>query len=230
MLWSLDCALVEAAARLVADHADTQKVMVSLAETNFIKALPFAPYLLVAWHAKPSSRSNVLAILVSCALALVIVWCVTTSWQRPRPIAPTSECLVSRGIFASHFDGKPNYNRWGCFPSDHAAYMTALAMGLCTIHKRVGIACFIIGVMLNGAFRISTGLHYPTDLVAGLVIGLVAHLCIFSCIGLPTRIWVTKVAAALERSFILRLGLAVVVVEMSVLFHDIRFLDSLIFK
>ena len=90
--------------------------------------------------------------------------------------------------------------------------------------------CFIIGVMLNGAFRISTGLHYPTDLVAGLVIGLVAHLCIFSCIGLPTRIWVTKVAAALERSFILRLGLAVVVVEMSVLFHDIRFLDSLIFK
>jgi undecaprenyl-diphosphatase len=64
-----------------------------------------------------------------------------------------------------------NWNSWNSFPSDHAALFFALATGVFLVTRRAGgwllayIAVFIV------LARIFTGLHYPTDFVAGGLLG-----------------------------------------------------------
>ena len=86
--------------------------------------------------------------------------------QRFRPLH--DEALAMRlpyGFEAAGVEG------WNSYPSDHAALFVALAVGIATVHRKVGLTllgyviCFIL------LPRVFVGLHYPTDLLLGGVIG-----------------------------------------------------------
>ncbi len=61
------------------------------------------------------------------------------------------------------------------FPSDHAALAMALATIVTLYVPRVGIL-FIIIALLIGFSRIAAGVHFPTDILAGFIIGAVIAL------------------------------------------------------
>lgn len=63
------------------------------------------------------------------------------------------------------------------FPSDHTTATTAIALGLLffTRFKKVGLVV-LVAAFLIGFARIFTGLHYPVDILGGLVTGLVGAL------------------------------------------------------
>jgi membrane-associated phospholipid phosphatase len=228
---ALDAGLAVACARWVRDDPATQSLLAWLAQENWTKSLVFAPFLLVAWYdrrAAADHRGRVLATMASCALALVAVWSVTTLWARPRPIAPESGHALVAAVFGAHFADHPSL-RWGCFPSDHAAYLTALSLGLATVYRVVGATAFVIAVFLNGLVRLATGLHYVSDPVAGAVVGLVAHGVAFWLLALPARVATERLVRAIESSLLLQAALVLVVVEMAVMFRDLRVLDRLLF-
>jgi undecaprenyl-diphosphatase len=69
--------------------------------------------------------------------------------------------------------------RWSSFPSDHAALFSALAMGLFFRSKRVGAAVFAYVVAVTFFPRIYMGYHWPSDILAGFVLGiLVAYVAL----------------------------------------------------
>ena len=69
--------------------------------------------------------------------------------------------------------------RWSSFPSDHAALFSALAMGLFFRSKRAGIAVFAYVVAVTFFPRIYMGYHWPSDILAGFVLGiLVAYVAL----------------------------------------------------
>ena len=69
--------------------------------------------------------------------------------------------------------------RWSSFPSDHAALFSALAMGLFFRSKRAGIAVFAYIVAVTFFPRIYMGYHWPSDILAGFVLGiLVAYVAL----------------------------------------------------
>ena len=69
--------------------------------------------------------------------------------------------------------------RWSSFPSDHAALFSALAMGLYFRSKRVGLAMFVYVLLVTFFPRIYMGYHWPTDILAGFVLGiLVAYVAL----------------------------------------------------
>ena len=60
---------------------------------------------------------------------------------------------------------------WSSFPSDTAALITPLALGLWLVSRRLGLlACAI--VLLAMAARIYSGLHYPSDILGGALLGI----------------------------------------------------------
>lgn len=64
------------------------------------------------------------------------------------------------------------------FPSGHALFFFALAMGVGMFNKRYGIF-FFIGALLMGVGRVYTGVHWPLDIVFGACIGSVVGFLIF---------------------------------------------------
>jgi undecaprenyl-diphosphatase len=63
---------------------------------------------------------------------------------------------------------RPDYS----FPSDHATVFFALAASFWfSGNKRLGVTFFILAT-INALFRVATGLHWPSDIIAGAVIGI----------------------------------------------------------
>jgi undecaprenyl-diphosphatase len=79
-------------------------------------------------------------------------------YHRPRP-------FVALG--ASHLFTDSAFS----FPSGHTIFLLALAAALYTLNKRLGIFIGISGLVV-GLARVAAGVHYPTDILGGIVLGI----------------------------------------------------------
>jgi undecaprenyl-diphosphatase len=66
---------------------------------------------------------------------------------------------------------------WSSFPSDHAVMFSALGSGLCFLSWRIGLAVLCIAIFVVSFPRVYLGLHYPTDIVAGVALGALVAYC-----------------------------------------------------
>ena len=81
-------------------------------------------------------------------------------WNRPRPF----EVLQNVNQLISHETG-------GSFPSGHAAFFFALATGVFFYKKWWGVLFYAFALAI-GLGRIATGLHWPSDILGGAVVGI----------------------------------------------------------
>lgn len=61
----------------------------------------------------------------------------------------------------------------GSFPSTHTAAAFAMAVSIFSHDKKVGLL-YLIMAGLVGVARIVANVHYPTDIIAGAIVGLIA--------------------------------------------------------
>jgi membrane-associated phospholipid phosphatase len=57
------------------------------------------------------------------------------------------------------------------FPSGHTAFVFALATVVYPYHKRLSYFVFVSGALI-GLARIMAGVHYPADVLGGMVLGV----------------------------------------------------------
>lgn len=57
------------------------------------------------------------------------------------------------------------------FPSGHAVFFFALAMGVYFAHKKFGRILFVVAVII-GVSRVMAGVHWPFDILAGAILGI----------------------------------------------------------
>lgn len=67
-----------------------------------------------------------------------------------------------------------SWGNWSSFPSDHAALFTLLTFCLFTISFRLGLLALLDTVFLICLPRVMVGVHYPTDILGGALLGLIA--------------------------------------------------------
>lgn len=57
------------------------------------------------------------------------------------------------------------------FPSGHTGTSFAMAMAVFSVHRRLGTIAFLMAILV--AFgRVAVGVHYPTDVLGGITVGL----------------------------------------------------------
>lgn len=115
--------------------------------------------LLMAWLALAGRRRAALRMLGAVSLVYVASEALGLLWPRRRPFARLSNVQA----LAPHDEQRS-------FPSRHVASGLAMAAIGHAAHPRLGRSMYWVAWLL-GLSRTAAGLHYPTDVLAGAVLG-----------------------------------------------------------
>jgi undecaprenyl-diphosphatase len=115
--------------------------------------------------ASENARHGVVAAGLSALLALGIAHLITGIWDRPRPYVahPTD----------AHLFVSPSADP--SFPSDHTTAAFAIAVAIVLRSRRAGYLALAMATILAVA-RVAVGMHYPSDVLGGALIGTLAAL------------------------------------------------------
>jgi undecaprenyl-diphosphatase len=104
---------------------------------------------------------------VAAAIAMATNQAISHLWERPRPF--TAHPTLTHLLSAPSADPS--------FPSDHAAAAFAIAFAVLGISRWGGIG-FLAAATLIGLSRVALGLHYPSDVLAGMLVGWAAAMLV----------------------------------------------------
>jgi len=76
------------------------------------------------------------------------------------------------------------------FPSGHAAFFFALSFVIFYLDRRWGY-WFLGASLLNGLARVVSGVHWPSDILAGILLGFLGFLCVYYFLN-PKRAFLSK--------------------------------------
>ncbi len=116
---------------------------------------------------------------------------------------------------------------WSSFPSDHAMLFTALAAGMMFVSRRAGIFLLAWTLVVIALPRLYLGLHYPSDLAAGAVIGaiigcLMQAEAIRRIVTRPLFAWLDRHPASFYAA------MYIVTLQIGTLFSELRSIVELV--
>jgi len=151
------------------ESAVFDKIIIFLA--NYLQ-YPLVVLLLVAvyfWRiSKPEKKKLLWTTLLSAAIArLGVTELIRFFYHRSRPFLVYNDIhpLISKNEYS--------------FPSGHAAFFFALAMAIYLYNKKWGIWFFIAAILISLS-RVVAGIHYPSDILGGAVIGVTVGYIVFN--------------------------------------------------
>ncbi|MDP9128362.1 MAG: phosphatase PAP2 family protein [Pseudomonadota bacterium] len=152
----------------------------ALSNFDTFKGIAMMSLLWFAWFYRSASetseqeahrQTHLVIVLIGSITAVIlsrILQMVLHVHQRP--------VLANLGLDFPSVVDPSTVNAWNSFPSDHAMLFFALATGIWQINRAaggVGLAWTIFVVCLP---RVYLGIHYPSDVVAGAVLGVLTML------------------------------------------------------
>jgi undecaprenyl-diphosphatase len=148
------------------------KMLHVLSYNNLFKGSIFAVIIWWAWfdnnedHSR--NRKHIILTIISSLVAIALARGLALALPfRHRPLSQEGlHFLLPHGVKMSTLE------YWSSFPSDHATLFFALSVGFLFISRKVGIFSLFYTAFLICFPRIYLGLHYPTDIIAGAVIGI----------------------------------------------------------
>lgn len=172
--------------------------LVALAiDNNLVKAAPIAAAFLFAWYKgsgpdRLKARRVLLVALASLLAVLAATKFISDSVFLPRPFIQSQQTYhleegrlveaprlayrapqegFSHGRFERLRQGEIEDNDLASFPSDHAAFYFALALGIFLASRAAGVFALGWALVVICGSRMITGTHSPLDIVAGIGIG-----------------------------------------------------------
>lgn len=162
-------------------------------------------------------RTAIFTIIVGTILALAINRAISA--LAPFRIRPMfNPALQHRPMSIQPLSDLAN---WSSFPSDHAAYLCALAFGLACLSRRLRVPMILFAAGWICLPRLYLGVHYASDIVAGAAIGVATVWALLrmeslrSYFAMPVRSIHTKPQWFYAFAFL-------VMFEMGDLFWDLR--------
>ncbi len=120
---------------------------------------------IISWYKKQKQNALGYALaLTSAGIARLFAGVIRYFYHHPRP--PAALHILS--LFP-----ETSYS----FPSGHAIFFFALATGVYFVNKRYGRGLLIFSVFM-GIARIAAGVHWPSDIAAGAILGVLIAIVI----------------------------------------------------
>ncbi len=107
-------------------------------------------------------QSFVAAILSRFVITNIIRWI----WERPRPFVGNNVNLLL------------SHDSSSSFPSGHAAFYFAIATIVYFYNKKIGVLFFVASFLISLA-RVFSGVHWPSDILVGALVGIFSGWLVF---------------------------------------------------
>lgn len=147
-------------------------IIVYVSGSNIFKGAALGAIFWIVWFQFDDEATDKRSILVATLLASFLALIITRSLSvtlpyRPRPVHnPDIDFKIPKTLSPGALVF------FSSFPSDHATLFFALATGIFFVSRRAGILTTIYVLVMITFPRMYVGLHYPTDIVAGALIGI----------------------------------------------------------
>jgi membrane-associated phospholipid phosphatase len=149
------------------DHA-----VAMLAGNHFVKGAPLMAMLWWLWFRDdaPEQRQRVRGRIIGTFAAAFVGLVVGRSLALllPYRVRPLYDVALAAVLPTGTEHG---LQTWSSFPSDHATMFCAVATGILFISRPNGLLALLHVALLVCLPRVYLGLHYPTDVLAGAVLG-----------------------------------------------------------
>ena len=123
-----------------------------------------ALFLFLAWNFRKYQKMVVLA-LGAGVLSRGITEAIRFLWDRPRPYIENHVHLLINKVNAASF------------PSAHAAFFFGISLILYLYNKKAGLVFFGASILIAIA-RVFVAVHYPSDILAGISVGIISAIVI----------------------------------------------------
>jgi undecaprenyl-diphosphatase len=169
----IDATIVHAINAYAARSPIIDTLITRILDLPSIKMLPLVAVVWALWFDsadRDRSRQRMLQAFVGAFIALVLSQLMQEFGPfRSRPLhTPELGFTLPFGV------DKDNVRQTSSFPSDHAALAFALSAGIFAASKALGVLALLLSFVTDGFARIYAGYHYPTDVAAGALLGIVA--------------------------------------------------------
>lgn len=180
---ALDIALLQAVNGFAGRWPLLDLFMTKVVALYSVKTLPLVLCIVWLWFLNDSEevqsrrRNRLASALLGMFLALVVSRLLQNVMPHmPRPMHTAGlDLIVPIGASMDELRG------WSSFPSDHAAMSWAISYGISRESRRLGICAFAWTIVVICLPRVFSGFHFPSDLIAGGLIGV-------ACVYLVTRL------------------------------------------
>ncbi|MFF8773241.1 phosphatase PAP2 family protein [Kitasatospora sp. NPDC015120] len=127
----------------------------------------FALLMLAAWWRARGAAPAVMARVLASPLVVLVAYAVNSGFKGlVEEVRPCAQLRVQDTLEAC-----PGPGDWS-FPSNHTVIAVAAAAALWFADRRIGAVAAVAAVLM-GASRVWVGVHYPHDVLAGALVGLV---------------------------------------------------------
>jgi undecaprenyl-diphosphatase len=117
---------------------------------------------------REATRQSIIAALIGVFLGLALA----RTFAALLPLRVRPMYVDGIGYHSPSLQFPMNLESWSSFPSDMATYFFALSFGLYGLSRRLGIFFLVFSAVWVCLPRLYLGIHYPSDLVAGALLGI----------------------------------------------------------
>lgn len=146
------------------EHASKLFIYFAIFCANYLIYLPII-ILGICWFFKPSYRQLIIKVIISLGFAFLVTFFIRHLYYSPRPFA------VNVGTnFLFH-------EETSSLPSQHAVFIWTICLAIClnyTHRFKWLLYLFIMVAILVCWSRIFLGIHWPFDIVVGILVSIIA--------------------------------------------------------
>jgi undecaprenyl-diphosphatase len=147
-------------------------LIVLLSQNKLMEGGVLATIIWLAWfkndECQSHNREHIILTLLTCIVAIALARLLALSLPfRVRPLSCEGiQFLLPYGMSPT------TLINWSSFPSDNAVLFYALSTGILFASRTIGTFALVYTTLFICFPRIYLGVHYPTDIIAGAIIGM----------------------------------------------------------